>query len=194
MAKTGITSQGLRAAIERSGYYPAVVADAVEDAVGGAPVRAYLVYQETTFESAELRRHVTVLVLAGSRLVVSHTDEHGADGSSPQPYATTLSESVALNQIKSISVNRMVADPAQHKPGALPCEVYLTVSWGTQHRIDLEPARCPDPNCEADHGYHGTAAGDDVQVRVSEAADGPEAVAEALDFARVLSTALAALD
>ena len=39
MAKTSTTTQGLRAAIERSGYYPALVAEAVEAAVGGEPDR-----------------------------------------------------------------------------------------------------------------------------------------------------------
>jgi hypothetical protein len=40
MAKTSTTTQGLRAAIERSGYYPALVAEAVEAAVGGEPIRS----------------------------------------------------------------------------------------------------------------------------------------------------------
>ncbi|MBB0229817.1 DUF5998 family protein, partial [Streptomyces calidiresistens] len=79
MAKTGTTTQGLRAAIERSGYYPALVADAVESAVGREPVVSYLVHQETTFDSNEVRRHVTVLVLTATRFVVSHTDEQPAD-------------------------------------------------------------------------------------------------------------------
>ncbi len=89
MAKTGTTTQGLRAAIERSGYYPALVAEAVEAAVGGEPVASYLVHQETTFDSNEVRRHVTVLVLTEHRFIVSHTDEQAADTSSPTPYATT---------------------------------------------------------------------------------------------------------
>ena len=53
MAKTGTTSQGLREAIERAGYYPALVAEAVEAAVGRESVLSYLVHQETTFDSTE---------------------------------------------------------------------------------------------------------------------------------------------
>ena len=83
MAKTSTTTQGLRAAIERSGYYPALVAEAVEAAVGGEPIRSYLVHQETTFDANEVRRHVTVLVLTGNRFIVSHTDEQAADTTSP---------------------------------------------------------------------------------------------------------------
>ena len=83
MAKTGTTTQGLRAAIERSGYYPALVAEAVEAAVGGEPIGSYLVHQETTFDANEVRRHVTVLVLTGTRFIVSHTDEQAADDHLP---------------------------------------------------------------------------------------------------------------
>ena len=54
-------------------------------------------------------------------------------------------------------------------------------------RVDLEPAGCADPQCEADHGYTGTLAGDDFSLRVSTAADGPEAVQGLLAFAASLS-------
>ena len=36
-------------------------------------------------------------------------------------------------------------------------------------RIDLEQAGCADPDCEADHGYTGSMAGDDLTVRMSAA-------------------------
>ena len=53
------------------------------------------------------------------------------------------------------------------------------------------PAVCADPDCEADHGYTGTATLDDFSVRVSQAADGEEGVAGALEFARAISLATA---
>ena len=56
-------------------------------------------------------------------------------------------------------------------------------------RLDLEPATCGDPECDADHGYSGTATTDDLSVRVSEAGDGRDAVAQALAFARAVSAA-----
>ncbi len=59
-------------------------------------------------------------------------------------------------------------------------------------RLDLEPAGCSDPSCEADHGYTGTMSGDDIVVRVSSAAEGVDAVADALSFARELSSATGA--
>ena len=51
----------LRVAIEQSGYYPDVVADAVIAAVAGEPVVAFLVHHEPTIdERDEVRRHMTV--------------------------------------------------------------------------------------------------------------------------------------
>ncbi|MER5480301.1 DUF5998 family protein [Streptomyces sp. NPDC002734] len=191
MAKTSTTTQGLRAAIERSGYYPALVAEAVESAVGGEPVRSFLVHQETTFDANEVRRHVTVLVLTGNRFIVSHTDEQNADSTSPSPYATTSTESVKLEKIASVVVSRVVADPETYTPGRLPREVVLTIGWGAVARLDLEPAACGDPNCDADHGYTGSSTADDLTLRVSEAGDGPETVAQALAFAQALSEAIA---
>lgn len=193
MAKTGMTTtQGLRSAIERSGYYPTLVIEAVESAVGAEPVTAFLVHQETTFDANEVRRHVTVLVLTDSRFIVSHTDEQGADDSSPVPYATTSTESVRIDRISSVVVSRVVANPETYTRGQLPREVVLTIGWGAVSRIDLEPAACGDPNCEADHGYTGSATADDLSLRVSEAGDGPETVSQALTFAHALSEATVA--
>ncbi|MFF4652445.1 DUF5998 family protein [Streptomyces sp. NPDC001380] len=190
MAKTGTTTtQGLRAAIERSGYYPALVSEAVESAVGTEPMSSYLVHQETTFDANEVRRHVTVLVLTATRFIVSHTDEQAADDTSPVPYATTSTESVRLDRISSVVLSRVVANPETYTPGTLPREVVLTIGWGAVQRIDLEPAGCSDPGCEADHGYTGSSTADDLSLRVSEAGDGPETVAQALLFARALSDA-----
>jgi hypothetical protein len=72
-----------------------------------------------------------------------------------------------------------------------PTEVTLSIGWGAISHIDLEPATCGDENCEADHGYTGAITSDDLQLRVSEAADGPEAVAQVLAFAKALSEATA---
>lgn len=189
MTNTSMTTQGLRAAIERSGYYPALVAEAVEAALRNEAVDAYLVHQETTFDQNEVRRHITVLVLTPTRFLVGHTDEHGPDETSPSSYATTSTEAVRLSRISSVVVSRVVANPETHVTGTAPREVVLGIGWGAVSRMDLEPAGCGDPNCEADHGYTGTLTADDLSLRVSEAADGPEVVSETLAFAAALSDA-----
>ena len=185
-------SHDLRSAIEASGYYPDVVADAVFAAVAGEPVEAHLVHHEPTIdERDEVRRHVTVLVLTPTRLILAHTDEHAPDDILPAPYTSSTTEAIALAAVKTVVVNRMVANPESYagdpvpQPGAN--EAVLSIGWGAVSRIDLEPATCADPGCEADHGYTGVLGSDDFSLRVSAAAEGPEAVGELLEFARSLS-------
>jgi hypothetical protein len=65
----------------------------------------------------------------------------------------------------------------------------LTIGWNVLSHVELEPAHCGDENCEADHGYSGTITADDLSLRVSEAADGEDAVRQVLAFAGALSEA-----
>jgi len=181
----------LRAAIESSGYYPDVVADAVNAAVAGEQVDSYLVHHEPTIDRDEVRRHVTVVVLTPGRLIIAHTDEHEPDDLLPAPYTSTSTEAIMLSSVRSVVVNRMVANPASYggkpvpPPGAN--EVVVTIGWGGLGRVDLEPATCSDPQCDADHGYTGVIASDDFSIRVSATADGTDAVAHLLAFAEALS-------
>jgi hypothetical protein len=188
-------SADLRVAIEKSGYYPDVVADSVNAAVAGEEIVSFLVHHEPTIDGEEVRRHVTVAVLTPSRLILAHTDEHAPDDLLPAPYTSTSTEAVMLSTVRSVVVNRMVANPASYagrpvpRPGAN--EVVLTIGWGGVGRVDLEPATCGDPQCDADHGYTGVIASDDFSIRVSAAADGPDAVAQLLSFAEALSAGTA---
>ena len=61
----------LREAIAECGYYPTVVTEAVEGALAGEPVVDFVLHHEPTFDrDDEVRRHVTVVVLTTTRLVV----------------------------------------------------------------------------------------------------------------------------
>jgi hypothetical protein len=186
----------LREAIVQCGYYPTVVTEAVEGALAGEPVTDFVLHHEPTFDHEdEVRRHVTVVVLTPSRLLVAHTDEHPPDDLLPSPYASTSTEAVPLSAVRSVVTNRMVAEPAKYdRPSAEhpeANEAVLTIGWGAVSRLDLEPATCGDPECEGDHGYTGTMTADDFSLRMSAAADGPEAVSQLLSFAQSLSAATA---
>ncbi|GAA1942688.1 DUF5998 family protein [Nocardioides marmoribigeumensis] len=187
-------SHDLRTAIEQSGYYPDVVADAVFAAVAGELVEAHLVHHEPTIdERDEVRRHVTVLVLTPTRLILAHTDDHAPDDLLPAPYTSSTTEAVNVSSIRNVVVSRMVTEPdAQRTDPSLAAEAVLTIGWGASGRIDLEPAICSDPGCEADHGYTGMVASDDFSLRVSEAAEGPGAVRDLLEFSAALSARTAA--
>ena len=168
--------------VSRSGYYPELVAEGLRDALAGEPVAAYVLHHEPTFDHDEIRRHMTVLALTPSRLVLVHTDEHPGDDLLPKPYTSTTSEAVAIGQVRSVVVTRMVTSKSKQLE-----EAVLTVGWGAVSRVELEPARCSDPDCEADHGYTGNIAGDDFTLRLSATADGGAAVQRLLGFARSLS-------
>ncbi len=183
--------QQLRKDIQKSGYYPDLVADALDTALAGEVLHSYVVHHEATFDRDELRRHVTVLALTPTRLIVGHTDEHPADDVNPRPSASASTEAVRIERVDSVVVTRVVTDPASHQAGGAAAEVVLTIGWGAVSRIDLEPAACGDPQCDADHGYTGTASNDDLSVRVSEVADGAGVVRQVLEFASALSQATA---
>ncbi|OUZ08362.1 phosphodiesterase [Aeromicrobium sp. PE09-221] len=177
-------SDDLFAEISRAGYYPEIVAAGIRDAVAGEQTHAFVVHHEPTFDREEIRRHMTVLVLTPSRVIVAHTDEHPGDDLLPRPYTSTTAEAVALSRVRSVLVTRMVAAHSQQLE-----EAVMTISWGAISRVELEPARCDDPSCEADHGYSGSVTGDDFTLRLSSAADGGAAVEQLLEFARQLSAA-----
>lgn len=170
------------AAIKRGGYHPQVIAASVEDALADERVQAYVVHHEPTFDRDQVRRHMTVLVLTATRLLLVHTDEHPADDIVPESYTATSTEAVPVSAIASVIVTRMVPESARTAG-----EAVLTIGWGTVAHLDLEPARCADPDCDADHGYTGSLTRDDFTLRISAAADGEQAVEQLLDFARRLS-------
>jgi Family of unknown function (DUF5998) len=193
--ETADASAELREAIDRCGYYPDVVTDSLAVAIAGEPIRAFVLQYEPTFDRDEVRRHITILALTPTRLIVGHTDEHAADELIREPYASTSTEAIPLHRVNAVVVNRVVPNPAGYASGksdpavAAAGEVVLTIGWGMVNRIDLEPAVCADPNCEADHGYTGSVAADDISLRISAAADGPAGIQQVLDFAQALSFA-----
>lgn len=169
-------------------YFPELVAASVAMALGDETVVAHLVHQEATFNRDEIQRHMSVLVLTETRLLVSHTDENNEPGKAGQALTTT--EAVPLRTIKSVALSQVVGNAEAFGSGTADLvETWLAVSWGTMSRIDLEPAQCADPTCEADHGMTGVAAADDLTVRISAAGDGPDKVAQLVTFATALQRA-----
>ena len=173
--------------IRGCGYFPELIADSIAQACGAEPVQGFLVHHEATFNHDEIQRHLSVLVLTPTRLVVGHTDENTAPGEPVQ--ALTTAESVPLRGINSVALSQVVSSPEFYgSGGATVAEAWLTLGWGMVRRIELEPAHCGDPNCEADHGYSGDMAGDDFTVRISAAADGEAKVRELIAFAGLLQS------
>ena len=187
-SRTDLTSQ-----LRRAGYYPELVQDVLDVAIAGEELVSHLVYVETTFDT-EVRRHLTVLVLTPTRLITAHVDDHPADSENPSASAAATTESVPITELRSVSLTHVVLDPEKHRSGTPPIEVTLAIGWGAVSRVDLEPAQCPDPGCEADHGLTGQITPDDIVVRVSAESEGRDAFSYALAFARERSTATARRD
>ena len=70
------TTGPLQADVAACGYFPDLVTDGVLLALGDEPLVEHLVHHEATFSEDSLHRHLTVLALTATRLVVGHTDEY----------------------------------------------------------------------------------------------------------------------
>lgn len=182
-------SEELFSHIDKSGYFPAVVKASMTASLAGERVVAFLVHHEPTIDHDQVRRHMTVAAVTPSRLLLAHTDDHAGDDLLPQPYASTTTEAIPLRRVRSVVVNRMVANPEKFvgEIDVPTTEAVVTLGWGGVNRIDMEPAACSDPDCTADHGYTGGFASDDFSLRVSAAADGADAVDRLLHFADCIS-------
>ncbi|MEE6281161.1 DUF5998 family protein [Georgenia sunbinii] len=178
--------QRLRADLDRAGYYPTLVSGVLDVALAGEEVRAYLVHPETTFDSREVRRHLTALALTPTRLVMAHVDDVPTDDI---PTAAATTEAVPLHRIASVALTHGVSDPAETHGGIQVEELTIAVTWGGAQQVEIAPASCGDPDCDADHGYTGFLTPEDVVMRISAQAEGADALDKALAFARELSAA-----
>lgn len=177
----------MRRDLQRSGYYPDLLIHVIEIALGGQDVVSYLIQPETAFDSEEVYRHLTAMVLTPTRLIGVHVDE---DHDPTESKAIASTEAVPLSRVRSVALSHGISDPA-HKDNFTVETLTLSVSWGNISRMEIEPAICADPHCDADHGYHGLITGDDLILRFSALADGREGIERALHFATEFSAAIA---
>jgi hypothetical protein len=190
--RIGSMRKDLRSEIDACGYFPELVEDAVTIAVADEELLDFVVHHEPTFNHDEIHRHVTVLALTPTRLIVGHTDDQPAEPPATGIYAASSTESVALGKINTVVLTRVVNSPESYRVGSTDVnETWLSVGWGAVRRLDMEPATCSDPQCDADHGYTGALVGDDLTVRMSAAADGADRVARLVRFSSSLQRAAA---
>jgi hypothetical protein len=118
--------------------------------------------------------------------VITHVDDQQLDDAGEQIVAQISTESVPVAQIRSVVQSYMYAQPQDYKPTDPVRELTLSIAWSGGQRLDVGPATCGDPQCEADHGYSGTISQEDIVLRISAEADGLQAVQDAKVFARAL--------
>lgn len=179
----------LKKTLDHAAFYPALVLDVILDALDGREPTADLVHLETHVERDEVHRHITVLVLTEDMLVVTQADDQHLEEDGPEPLAHVSTECVPLATSYSVVLSAAWARPHEYRHADQPREVTLAISWSGAQRLDLVPAGCADPQCDADHGYTGTTALEDLVLRISADADGPDAVDAARRFARSIRSA-----
>ena len=132
---------------------------------------------ETTFDRDVVRRHVTVLVLTPTRLLIAHADDHADEPPAPQDVATATTESIPLSAVRGVMLTHVVESPSSYVPGQPGPRAHRSPSAGAPWpgSTSCRPS-CADPDCDADHGYEGTITGDDIALRISAAADGDDAL------------------
>jgi hypothetical protein len=180
----------LDADLALTGFYPHLVTDLVAGELTDAAVHSHLVQVETHVERAEVHRHLTVLVLTASDLLILHVDDQDPEGGSGR--ANVSAETVALPRIDSVVVSSVYPEPDRYEPGQGPRELTVGVAWSGGQRMDLYSADCNDPQCEVDHGYSGQLVREDLVVRISADADGRDRLAQAGVFAKRLRAATVA--
>lgn len=183
----GVNRADLHRDLQRGGYYPDLVARVLDVAVAGQEITSYLVHPQTSFDVREVYRHLTAVVLTPTRLIGVHVDD---DPDAPTTHALATTEAVSLRRITSLSISHGVVNPAQAERSEVD-ELTIVVNWGNGARLDLQPAGCTDPNCDLDHGLTGVMTGEDLLIRVSAHADGPELLERALEFSSSLAHAVA---
>src|SRR5690606_14023612 len=132
-------SVSLSQAVQGAGYYPALANHVLRNAIGDEEVKAHFVHAETTFDSSEVRRHMTVLVLTPTRLLRVHMDDGAGHGIDPVHEASATVESAFLKRISNMALTHVVHEPESFREGQVPSELVLAVGWGVHSRIELEP-------------------------------------------------------
>src|SRR5918994_7527971 len=136
--RLGSTRRELRAEIDACGYFPELVEDTIMESVGDEELVDFVVHHEPTFNHDEIHRHVTILALTPTRLIVGHTDDHPAEPPAEGTFAAASTESVVLSKINSVVLTRVVGRPEDYQTGSLDIsETWLTVGWGAVRRGGL---------------------------------------------------------
>ncbi|MDR2253489.1 MAG: DUF5998 family protein, partial [Bifidobacteriaceae bacterium] len=65
-----IQHQDLRAQLVAVGYFPEILGDVVDASLGGEPVEAFYVHPDVAFGNGTIGRHLTVLAVTRTRLLV----------------------------------------------------------------------------------------------------------------------------
>lgn len=171
----------LKCDIDQRGFFPELIYAEVCQVLNGEPIIDFLLHNEATFAHEQIGRHMTVLVLTQTRFLCCHIDEQNENPN--QLGAVITTDVLPVSELGAVTVTKVMGFKSNTTTIK---EAWLTLGWRNVRRIDLEPASCADPNCDADHGYTGISDSEDMVIRISDAADGANEVANLVRFASQL--------
>lgn len=156
--------------IDHTGFFPRIVSAALRRALAGVEPIASVCQLDAAFDHGSMFRHLTLAAITDSVLVHIHVDEleNGGAGVGTAVYP--------MSKVGAVSTMEVWDEP---ESGGTLSELTLSVDLGGMSRTEIEPAHCDDPNCQADHGYSAASFPDDLNIRVSAAADGADLLDEA---------------
>ena len=106
--------------------------------------------------------------------IIAHADDYTDDPSGPWG-RRRRDDRVDPRMVRGVMLTHVVPDPATTVPAPRQrSDPHRRVVGATINRVDLLPATCGDPDCDADHGFEGTIASDDLVLRISADADGAD--------------------
>ena len=133
----------LAADIKHAGFYPELVLEVVDDALAGLEPDAHFVQHETHFSRNDLHRHITVMVLCGSQLVLAHLDDSHLEEDAQGTVAHVSVEAVKLSALRAVTISYGYDQPQIYRPGMSPTEV--SFRWHGPVRCVLTPHPPPAP-------------------------------------------------
>lgn len=193
--RTAASTFSLKEAIERGGFYPALVHHTITEALDGREATHQIVHVDTHFDMEEVHRHITVLALAEDVVVVAHLDDHDLEAEEAGPagqngtVARISTEVVPVSRIRSLILSEVHRHPENFRADRGLAEVTLNLNWTGGARLETAPVHCGDSECMADHGDSGSLVPEDIMLRIAATAEGDTAVDEARRFVRALRRA-----
>lgn len=164
------------------GFYPDVATRTLRRALGGQEPLVTLCQIDAAFEQGTMFRHLTIVSLTEQTLIHIHIDEYDGER------ATVATAIHSVESIRAVSMLEVIESP--ENDGSIS-EITVSVNLGGVRRLDMEPARCEDPECTAEHGFTASSIPDDLTLRISVTADGEELFHEAQEFVKHLTCLIA---
>lgn len=187
--------------VTRANYYPAVVLDDLERAVGDEAVLAHVALTDVYMDhKLDVQRDLTVHLLTASRVIVWTAHEDGADPDEQdvlsvadepagEPKTWTLhaqTQQVRLSTIVDTRLVTGVENPAAYSQGDVPDSAAFYMVLSHVDAFAFEQAHCSDEDCEASHGSIGELSHDSLSITATKASYGQDGVRQVLAFAEAV--------